>query len=159
MMRDSTGVSPVIATILLIAITVVAVGVVIAFVAALPKPTSPLATSITIGGATASSTTLTITHAGGDQIKTAFYANSSSQYSYIAANNWANMEVRVNGANVATVDNGATLNNAHLTPSTSYDFSVGNILVLPFATPLAPGDVITVIYTPANQILATVTVP
>jgi hypothetical protein len=121
----------------------------------LPQPTPPLTTSITIGGATAGSTTLTITHAGGDPIRTAFYENTDNR---ITADNWANMEVRINGAKVATAS-GATLDNLLLTPPSSHDFSVGDILVLPLTTPLSSGDTINVIYTPAAQTLASVTVP
>jgi hypothetical protein len=121
----------------------------------LPTPVAPLTTTISIVGATSGSTTLTITHAGGDPIRTAFYENTGS---VITADNWANMEVRINGAKVITAS-GATLDNLLLTPPSSHDFSVGDILVLPLNTSLSSGDVITVVYTPANQILLTVTVP
>jgi flagellin-like protein len=166
MMRDSTGVSPVIATILLIAITVVAVGVVMAFVAALPKPVVSVNTEIIIGGATAGSGTLTITHTGGDMITNAFDNSVSGTAS------WLNMQVRINGAQVPlTLISGTTYAatvtfNGSPIPSGASNFSVGDTLVLSGcllpgviqSTPLISGDVITVVYTPANQILVTVTV-
>jgi flagellin-like protein len=161
MMRDSTGVSPVIATILLIAITVVAVGVVMAFVAALPKATPPLNASISISNAVSGSTTLIISHTGGDPIRNAF---NPSYLGYIWTNNWVNMEVRVNGAKVLATS--VTLNNTSVTLGLK-DFTTGDRLVLGVLyTPdgsatlsLHSGDVITVVYTPANQILVTVPVP
>ena len=136
MMKDSAGVSPVIATILLIAITVVAVGVVMAFVAGLPTPTPPLIASITIENAVLGmDDNIIIWHTSGDPI-----------------GNWqANLEIRLN-ANPLT---GATI-----VPIDHTNFVVGDKLSVDVGTTaLASGDVITVIYKPANQELTRVTVP
>jgi len=131
------GVSPVIATILLIAITVVAVGVVMAFVVMLPKPTTPLSAVINIGGAVKDSETLVISHMSGDPIMAML----------------TSMEVRINGTTQNLPD--ATLNGNAIGIS---DFTVGDRLVLTVPA-LSSGDVIAVVYKPANQILASVTVP
>jgi len=98
-------------------------------------PTPPLIATISIRNATAGSTELTIEHAGGDPIRDAY-----------TDGNWTNMEVRVNGATTPA-------------PSGTGDFSVGDSLTITVATALSSSDVITVIYTPANQQLASVTVP
>jgi len=127
------GISPVIATILLIAITVVAVGVVMAFVMVLPKPTAPLSAVINIEDAKIGSEKLVISHVSGDPIMAAL----------------TNMEVRINGAKQDLT--GTTLDD-------NPDFTVGDRLVLTGLTPLSSDDVIAVVYRPANQILATVTV-
>jgi flagellin-like protein len=142
MRRDSVGVSPVIATILLIAITVVAIGAVIAFVSGIGRPTPPLNASISIRNATKNSDKLTIEHNGGDPIRDAFVDN-----------NWNNMEVRKNGALLTSTDN--KLNGSHVD---NFDFTIGDVLVLKIDR-LSSGDVITVIYTPGNQEIARVTVP
>lgn len=148
--RDSAGVSPVIATILLIAITVVAVGVVMAFVAGLPTPTPPLIASITIENAIRGNTSITIYHTSGDPVRNAFRGTAG----VIAGDNWINLEIRVNGAKVTTTN--ATLNTVQVT--TTNDFVAGDRLVLTFTTPLNSNDVITVIYRPTNQTISTVTV-
>jgi flagellin-like protein len=156
MRGDSTGVSPVIATILLIAITVVAIGVVMVFVAGLGRPTAPITANISIRDATAGSGKLTIEHAGGDPIRGAFCGTTENN---MENDNWKNLEVRVNGALVVTKDNLTKFNGASFGTETK-DFKVGDVLVLESLSPtLKSGDVITVIYTPANQQLASKTVP
>ena len=157
MRRDSTGVSPVIATILLIAITVIAIGVVMVFVSGLGRPTPPLTMTISIRNATRNSTKLTIEHTGGDPIRDAFCGKAVDDH-IITTDNWINLEVRINGAKVATTENKTKFNNV-LIDNNTYDFTVGNILLLEKITVLSSGDVITIIYKPNNQELIRVTVP
>ena len=109
----------------------------------LGTPERILLASISIDGASDGSTMLVIRHEGGDPIGTAF-----------TSTDWADMEVRINGA-LATGTK--TLNGGTITDSTTYDFTVGDTLELGLA-PLQPGDVITIIYRPANQVITTVTV-
>jgi flagellin-like protein len=68
MKEESTGVSPVIATILLIAITVVAVGIVMAFVAGLGTPaTAPVAT-LKVVDESGNTGKLLLKHEGGSKV-------------------------------------------------------------------------------------------
>jgi len=157
MRRDSAGVSPVIATILLIAITVIAIGVVMVFVSGLGRPTSLLNANISVRNATRNSTKLTIEHAGGDPITDAFCGKAVDNH-VITSDNWINLEVRINGGIVTTTDNKTKFNNV-LIDNNTYDFTVGNILLLEKITVLSSGDVITIIYKPNNQELTRVTVP
>jgi flagellin-like protein len=68
MKEESTGVSPVIATILLIAITVVAVGIVMAFVAGLGTPKARPIWSPSVYDKAGTENELTLKHGGGDDI-------------------------------------------------------------------------------------------
>jgi FlaG/FlaF family flagellin (archaellin) len=144
-----------VATILLRAIVVVAVAAIAAYVSRIGTPPKNITAIISISGADSGSTKLTIEHASGDPIRGAFVAFSSTDDN-INADNWSKMEVKINGE-LVTSEN-AIFNGSHVT--TSYDFTVGDVLVLDnLAITLETGDVITVIYTPANQPLARVTVP
>ncbi len=156
MRRDSTGVSPVIATILLIAITVIAIGVVMVFVSGLGRPTPPLSAIISVRNATRNSTKLTIEHTGGDPIRDAFCGKAVDNH-VITSDNWINLEVMINGGLVTTTEDKTKFNNV-LIDNNTYDFTVGNILLLEKITALNSGDVITIIYTPASQEIARVTV-
>jgi flagellin-like protein len=133
MMRDSTGVSPVVATILLIAITVVAVGVVMAFVAGLHMPTTPVSSSITVENAASGNTRIMIVHRGGDPL----------------LNAKTNVQVRVNGVN----------ENAIIwTLADNTNFKVGDVIYVENIN-LSSGDLITVVYIPTSQTVVTQTVP
>jgi flagellin-like protein len=131
MKGDSTGVSPVIATILLIAITVVAVGVVMAFVAGIGRPVTPVATMLTVENAINGSDNIRIFHMSGDSL-----TNAS-----------ANVELRVNGVNIAL---------AGLTAGA--EFKVGDMMYAAADLNLVTGDVISIIYKPTNQTILTLTV-
>lgn len=152
--KAEKGVSPVVATILLIAIVVVAVGAIAAFVLGRPMTPHPIAASISVSGAYKHSTTLTLEHTGGDPIRNAFVENSDDD-NVITSENWINMEVRINGAKVTAMN--CKLNRVGI-PSSS-DFEVGDILVFNISEALSSGDEVTISYTPANQILASASVP
>ena len=119
-------------------------------------PTPPVVASVTIEGASNNSTVLVLRHVAGDPIRTAFSPSGSGT---ISANDWADMEVRVNGAKVATT--GDKPNDSPVSSGTAYDFIAGDTLELRLVTPAAlqPSDVITIIYKPANEVITTTTVP
>jgi hypothetical protein len=113
--------------------------------------TTPLTTTTTLGGTTTITTPQLLLTVGGavsgSKILTISYTTfgDTIENAYTDGN-WTNMEVMVNGA-------------ATPAPSGTGDFSVGDNLTITLATPLASGDVITVIYIPTSQTLASVTVP
>lgn len=149
-----------VATILLIALVIIAVASIAAFIGRIQVPEKPLSVSISIDNAQKNKKALTIKHTGGDAITGAFYG-AANDNSGIAPDNWNNMEIRINGAKVGTKDNTAKLNGGNIQASL-YDFKVGDVLYFELAAPadkLSSGDVITVIYTPVNQIITEIKVP
>ena len=147
------GVSPVAATILLIALTVTAVGVVAAVVVGWGTPEPSLAASIDVGGASDGNTVLVLQHVGGNPIGTAFVPSASGT---ITENDWADMEVRVNGEKVVTTS--GILNGSTVLSGVTYGFVFGDTLTLGLSTALHSGDVVTVVYRPTGQVIKTVTV-
>jgi flagellin-like protein len=156
MKRDSAGVSPVIATILLIAITVIAIGIVMVFVGGLGRPTPPLSATISASHATRGSTKLAIEHTGGDPIRNAFCGTSDNNIA--SSDNWINLEVRINGVVVITTENKTKFNGVGIGTGIR-DFTVGDVLLLEKIAALNSGDVITIMYKPTNQQIARVMVP
>jgi hypothetical protein len=109
----------------------------------------PLIAIISIDYATSGSTKLAIQHLGGDSISDAFCGTSNHN---ITADNWMNLEVRINGSSIATTG-GKTKFNDVLIGASTYDFTVGDILLLEEIAPLESGDVVMVIYRPTSQLL------
>jgi len=144
MKGDSTGVSPVIATILLIAITVVAVGVVMAFVAGIGRPVTPVATMLTAENAIDNSVRVRLFHMSGDTIPAVR----------------TNLEVRLNGALKPWGALGA--DNVTLTGDgdSDGDFEIGDVITASCVnTSLQTGDVLAVVYKPTQQTLLSLTIP
>lgn len=158
--KREKGVSPVVATILLIALVIIAVASIAAFLGRIQVPEKPLSATISIDNAKKNKTALTIKHTGGDGIIGAFYGKSNDNFA-ISPDNWNNMEVRINGAKVGTKDNTTKLNGENVKGSL-YDFKVGDVLYFELAVPadkLSSGDVITIIYVPVNQVITEIKVP
>jgi flagellin-like protein len=136
MRKESAGVSPVVATILLIAITVVAVGVVLVFISSLPKPVVPVSTSVSVNGAINAATSFTLSHSGGDSL-----LNATS-----------NIQVRLNG----TVENWTSI------LSNGTDYRIGDVITVNSTSnpglSLKHGDVITMVYIPTSQQIVSFTV-
>jgi flagellin-like protein len=109
---EKRGVSAVVATILLIALTVVSVGFIYVFMAGLILPAPPINTLLEVR-ADAGSDTILILHKGGDPIPRAV-----SYYSM------ANLDVRVNGKSVLALE----VNGGPVKPGSSPDISVGGTI-------------------------------
>ena len=108
MKEDSTGVSPVIATILLIAITVVAVGVVMAFVAGIGTPKAAPITTLDVKDQPGTNNTLLLSVSGGAPLK------------------WAELRISVTlNAGSTTVFEDPTASNNALDTTKSGTFEVG----------------------------------
>lgn len=135
MKGETSGVSPVIATILLIAITVVAVGVVMAFVAGLGRPVTPVSVMFSSQGAVDNSENIYLYHMSGDAL----------------TNPTANVSVTRNG----TLVTGVTFTDA----DGDGNLEVGDRVKIDVPGRIRTGDVILVIYKPTNQTLLSITVP
>ncbi|HDM67340.1 MAG TPA: type IV pilin [Thermoplasmatales archaeon] len=127
------GVSTVMAAILMLAIVVALVAVAYMYInSSTPELSHEISALITINY---SNGEITISMNSGDPIKEAFKNGS-----------WYNLEVKINGALVDT---------SNVTCSTGDDFYAGSEITINQL--LQPGDTVTVIYTPANQLLRTYT--
>ena len=133
---DERSVSPVIGTVLLIAITIVIVGIVAAFIGGLGLSPAPIHPSLTVEGDGIGSTTFLIKHMGGDTVAKAF------------GSGLGDMDVRINGASVKAQAM-LSLNGEGVTKS---DFESGDLLWV-IGPELKHGDMIMVIYEPTNQTL------
>ena len=169
MKKDEQAVSPVIAVIMLIAITVVIAAVVAAFaygiIGGVKKAPN---TALVVEGANRGQTEVTIIHHGGDTIVGAFSAGT--QLGGPTTANWSSLEVRINGE-VYTHTGAAnttkpTLNDDHfaLTSPATDDFEAGDELKLYFdsgasqAAALASGDSIAIVFTETGDLLQRITV-
>jgi flagellin-like protein len=151
MMKDDKAVSPVVAVIMLIAITVVIAAVVAAFAYGIiggvnKAPSVALVVEGAVSGF--NDTDVKIIHHGGDKILDAFTNNTAAPLC------WKYMEVRYNGEEVG---NTTYLNGNIMTDNTVTEFSAGDELVISFGT-LDPGDSITIVYTPTENVLQRITV-
>ena len=157
---DEHAVSPVIAVIMVIAITVVIETVAAAFAFDLVHELKTPNAAIAIEGAYPGSTSITIVHYGKDAIRDAV---SGATNGPLGTATWNALEVRINGAVFAETDpaNATTrLNGA--TGFGAADFTVGDELKLALADSahgaLRAGDSISVVYTRTGDILRRVTV-
>ncbi|MEM2878561.1 MAG: type IV pilin N-terminal domain-containing protein [Candidatus Hadarchaeales archaeon] len=148
-MKDFKGVSAVVATILLIAITVVAIGSIAIFVSGLggTLTSGTITANITIENAVNTSRGIIIKHMGGDTISNAFSGSTL---------NTSVLEVRISSSTVTSTP-AYTLNGGSINVT---QFKAGDILKAAFigTQALSSGDVITIVYKPANQILTQETV-
>ena len=145
---EQRSVSPVIATVLLIAITIVIVGIVAAFMGRIRLPAPPIHArlsfeTITVEGS--DETVLVIKHAGGDSIPKAFEGSGSSLQ-------WKDLDARLNGAPVEMGK--PAIYNGELNWSGVKDFGVGDVLKIPLDILLRPEDTISVVYNAAAQTLS-----
>jgi flagellin-like protein len=121
MRMDESGVSPVIATILLIALTVVAVGIVAVFLTSISPGSPTVNTQVQLQSWNENS--VTFYHRGGQT---------------------------VNVADLKLLKSGTEVTGATWTPS-SGTWSVGQTLTISNITSISENDVITLVYKPANQ--------
>ena len=158
MMKDDKAVSPVVAVIMLIAITVVIAAVVAAFAYGIigGVTRAPSSAFVVEGAVTGDDVThVTIIHHGGDKILDAFYNDPGDP--------WHMLEVRYNGAaiNLTAQTGGVTdiwLNDDDLDTGSDTMFDAGDELKLNFSTGLEAEDSITIVYTPTEDIMQRITV-
>lgn len=160
MSNDEHAISPIIAVIVMIAITVVIETVAAAFafdiIHELETPNAAIASE----GAYPGSFSITIAHYGKDTIVDAF---SDSTDGPLGTANWSAMEVRINGAVFAETDpaNATTRLNG-VTNFGAADFKAGDKLKLALSDSahgaLRTGDSISVVYTKTGDMLRRVTV-
>ena len=161
LLKDEHAVSPVMAVIMMIALTVMIAAVATAFASGIihglkKTPNAAFA----IEGVYQGSTSITIIHHGGDTIANAFAGATNGQ---LGTANWSMMEVRINGAVFAENDpaNASTrLNGA--TGFGTADFEVGNEVKLDLSDStqgsLRAGDSISVVYMKTGDTLRRATV-
>jgi FlaG/FlaF family flagellin (archaellin) len=161
MQKDEHAVSPVVAVIVMIALTVMIAAVATAFASGIIEglKKTPNA-AFAVEGAHEGSNSITIIHYGKDTIVHAFSGTTNGQ---LGTADWSEMEVRINGAVFAEGDpvNATTrLNGA--TGFGTADFGVGDELKLDLSDSahgsLRAGDSITVVYTKTGDTLQRVTV-
>jgi len=158
--KDEHAVSPVIAVVMIIGVTVIIQAVVAAFAFDITHELKTPNVAVVIEGADQGSTSITIVHYCGDTIVNAFSGTTNGQ---LGTANWSAMEVRINGAVFAERDpaKGTTrLNGA--TGFGAADFKAGDELKLDLSDSaqgtLRAGDSISVIYTTTGDTLRRVTV-
>ena len=153
--KDEQAVSPVIAVIMLIAITVVIAAVVAAFAYGIIGGVKKAPNcALVVDGANRASDELIIIHHGGDTIVDAFAAGSQ-----IGTSNWSAMEMRINGAVFEDIsgNTATTLNDVAIAGAD--DFEAGDELAFNLTTDeLQSGDSIAIVFTPTGDLLQRVTV-
>ncbi len=160
MSKDEHAVSPVIAVIMMIAITVIIETVAAAFAFDVIHELKTPNAAIVIEGVHQGSTSITIIHYGKDTIVDAVSGTTNGQ---LGTANWNAMDVRINGAVFAENDpaNATTRLNG-VTGFWAADFTVGDELKLDLSDSahgaLRTGDSISVVYTPTGDVLRRVTV-
>ncbi len=161
MQKDEHAVSPVVAVIVMIALTVMIAAVATAFASGIIEglKKTPNA-AFAVEGAYEGSKSMTIIHHGRDTIVHAFSGTTDGQ---LGTADWGEIEVRINGAVFAEADpaNATTrLNGA--TGFGTAGFGVGDELRLYMSDSaqgsLRAGDSISVVYTPTGDTLQRVTV-
>ncbi|MGB2843078.1 MAG: type IV pilin N-terminal domain-containing protein [Halobacteriota archaeon] len=143
LVKNEEAVSPVIGTILMVAITVVIAAVVASFaygiIGGVTKAPSP---ALVVDDARVGNYNVTVIHYGGDTIVDAFTTDGDD---------WRNLKVKYNGvdipwANVMAGGNG------------DKNFASGEQLKISVTTALVSGDAITVVYLPTGDIMQRVKV-
>jgi flagellin-like protein len=151
--KDEQAVSPVIAVIMLIAITVVIAAVVAAFAYGIIGGVKKAPNcALVVDGAVASgtSTNVTMIHHGGDTIVEAFVTTGNT------SQRWKKLQVRYNGG---VFDGTSYLNGvSNASDWSDGNFNAGDELKLTFGSGLVSGDSLTVVFTPTGDVLQRITV-
>ncbi len=150
---EQKGLSPMVATIVLIGLVMVIAGVLAAGLSG-GTPQAPKNARIGVDDLSPDTTTITLSHNGGDDLLKAFGLTDDDNF---VPNQ---VDVRLNGQslkgeNVATLTtNGTPYDDAKSESRENIDFVVGDILVFDNLTKsVSSGDSFTVIWTPNDQML------
>jgi FlaG/FlaF family flagellin (archaellin) len=158
--KDEHAVSPIIAVVMMIGVTVIIQAVVAAFAFDITHELKTPNVAVVIEGADPGSSSITIVHYGGDTIVNAFSGTTNGQLGTV---NWNAIEVRINGAVFA--ENDPANQTTRLNGATKFgavDFKAGDELKLDLSDSaqgtLRAGDSISVIHTTTGDTLRRVTV-
>ena len=154
---EKKGVSPMVATILLISIVFGMAAALIAFLTSTGLPEEPIKVTLGVEGFYWGSKLLILNHLEGDTIFDAFTIDDGR----IKAENWGNLEVNINARLVETDPsedakyNGNAYKYYDNVPekAVNIDFGLGDVLVLPLKEPLIIHDVLLIHYAPKDQLL------
>ena len=147
-MRGKKGVSLVTATVLLIALTIAAVGIVAIFITKIPSPT--IGKTVTLSGENIVSGAVgfKITHTQGDHLPGCF-AESEGKYT------WNQLVVRIDGKPIGALGLTATIkvnDYDNISGKGPDDFAVGYVIkILDLSPALSVGQTLTVSYLPTGQ--------
>ena len=141
---NERGISPVVGTILLVAVTVIIAGSIAAFVYGLSGTgNEPVTPSLNFSGIDDGESQFTISHEGGDAIPNAFNTDTDD---------WGNnLDL--------TVDGKALTDSIEERGNGDQDFDVGEEITVNIDGTLQSDNTIRLIYTPNNSILQKATVP
>ena len=155
-MRDKKGISLVVATVLLIAVTIAAVGIIAAFITRLPSPT--VGKNVTLYGENIVSGAVgfKIRHSGVDHLSGCF---AESEGKYI----WNQLVVKIEGKPIGAPGLTATIkvnDYDNISGGGPSDFKVGDMIkILGLSPALSVGQTLTVSYLPTGQTFLDVIVP
>ena len=143
LVKNEEAVSPLIGSILMVALTVVIAAAIASFAyGIIGGVTKAPSSALVVDDARVGNTNITVIHYGGDTIVDAFTTGAAG---------WSDLKVKYNGvdipwANVTAGGNG------------DEDFSSGEQLKISVTTPLVSGDAITMVYLPTGDIMQRVKV-
>ena len=139
---DDRGISPVVGTILLVAVTVIIAGSIAAFVYGLSGTGSePVNPNLSFEGVADGENSFTISHEGGDSVPNA-----------VSDSSWgSNLKLTIDGNEDVTHDVQKTGDDS--------DLDVGEEIVVTLTSDMDSDNTIRLVYTPANSIIQEVTVP
>ncbi len=142
--EDQVGLTPMIATIVLIGLAIgFGLSILVGYLGALAPGPPPKHVSLSITYEN-DENKLAIIHEGGDPLFNAFVIGEGELL------RWNGLELRVNGLTENRISS-AVLNDENLPYSTS--FTAGDELVLTLENRLKKGDIISLVYIPSNQVL------
>ncbi len=146
---DEKGISPVVGTILLVAVTVIIAGSIAAFVYGLSGDTEAApSANLSFDGVRDNESSFEIAHDGGDTITDAFEVNGND--------NFVDLKVTVDGSSVSGENIEGDVGNGNS------DFEAGEVIEINLSgssiDPLKEDNTIRVVYEPTGTILASTTV-
>ena len=149
---DSKGVSPMIATIALIAMVFVIAAIMALGLASGPQPSAPFGGSLILENVENGRDVIVIKHTFGDRAPDVV-ENSGGTLK------WRNLELRVNGEIVPAtkiiemVSEGRKVSFSQVTTSTLFSMVVGDLIRVELDSPLKLGDTVLLKWVPKNQAL------
>ena len=149
---DSKGVSPMIATIVLIAMVFVIAAIMALGLASGPQPSAPFGGSLILENVENGRDVIVIKHTFGDRAPDVV-ENSDNTLK------WKNLELRVNGEIVPAtkiiemVSEGRKVSFSQVTTSTLFSMVVGDRIRVKLDSPLKLGDTVLLKWVPKNQAL------